>query len=179
MPAMTENGRVALLMQEVTARANARLESVKKKVELADANKKHLVLTVAAVAEVAGTAYAFGFIRAYYGEKTFLKLPIEAWAAILCHGIGLYFDLTAKGGNEGEMRRIVGMQFHNIGNGALAAFMTTLGAEMGANTLQNKQQSAQPAASGALTGAPIPHQLGPGRMIPLSTEELDTMAANI
>ncbi|TXH50453.1 MAG: hypothetical protein E6Q97_20485 [Desulfurellales bacterium] len=181
MAALTSGERVQQIVGELNRRAQQRLDNVNKRLEAVDTNKKHLLLTVATTVEVAGTAFAFGYIRAYYGEKSWLKLPIEAWAAIICHGIGLYFDLTAKGGNQAELRRIVGMQFHNVGNGALAALLTTLGAEMGANALSSKQQAPQQlAASGALTGAPTPPQFGPGRMqMPLSQQELDTMAANI
>lgn len=153
------------------------MDTIKRGVEVVKANKKQLLLSVAAAAEVAGIAYGLGFFRAYYGEKTLLKLPLEAWVAILSHGVGFALDLTAKGGPEGETRRIVAAQFHNIANGALAALMVTMGAEHGAEKLSGKQQ--QPAAGGAFTGAPAPRQLGPGLNIPMSRQELDTMAANI
>lgn len=168
-------------MAEMRARTAAKIASVNKKVAEADANKKHLVLTAAATLEIAGTAFTFGYIRAYYGEKRFLRLPVEAWAAILCHGLGLYFDLSAKSGPDGELSRIIGGQFHNVANGALAAYAHTLGAETGAKMLAEKQGGGQPqpVSAGLMTGAEFPRQLPQQTRMPISVDELNTVAAAI
>lgn len=178
MAAQTQPDKIQQLLNEAYEKGKAKVAVVNRKLAEADANRKHLILTAAATVEIAGTAYAFGYVRAYYGEKRFLNLPAEAWAAILFHGVGLYFDLTAKSGAEGELARIVGAQFHNVANGALAAYAHTLGAEMGAKKLQEKQGQPQPASAGLLTGAPM-HQLPEGTRMPLSAHDLNTVAANI
>lgn len=171
-------------MQEMKAKANARVAAANRKLAEADANTKHLVLTVAAVVEVGGTCYAFGYARAYYGEKKLLRLPIEAWVGLGFHALGLYFDLTAKSGDQGEINRIVGEQLHNVGNGAVGAYAHTLGAEHGAKALEQKQGTqTQPATAGMLpyagayTGAPMLPQPQPQRH--LTDAVLDTIAANI
>ena len=180
MAAQTEQGRVSKLLAEAKEKMKAQVHRLQKKVEEADENTKHVVLVAFAAVEIGGVAFAFGWVRGYYGEKKVLGLPIEGWTAIGCHAVGLWFDFSAKTGKEGEWNRIIGMQFHNVGNGALAAWTHTMGAETGARMKEAKQQ-AQPATAGILTGAAQHAQLPGGTRYddPMTQAELGAMAANL
>ena len=118
---------------------------------------KEIGLAVAAMLEINAMAFAFGFVRGYYGEKKLLNLPVEVWAGTFLHALGFYFQITATRGPAGEMTRIMGDQFHNLGNGPLALYFGILGGEMGADYKAAKDGAAPKVAGmlgpGTETGA--------------------------
>ena len=165
MAAQMGQGAHQKFLADAKAKAKAAAERLARKIEQADENTKHLGLEVLAAAEIGGMAFAFGWVRGYYGEKKLLGLPIEGWVTIACHGVGLYLDFTAGAGKAGEWNRLMARQFHNLGNGALAAWTHTMGAQMGAE-MKEKKQAAPVVAGGLPAGAGyMPSGMLPGTNI--------------
>lgn len=141
MAAQTSPGRFEQMyregQQKLAKITNAAKERLKEHAEVA----KHLGLQVAALIEVNAMAFTFGFIRGYYNKEfKFLSVPLEAWVAMGMHALGTYLDLTAARGPTGEWQRIFGEQCHNLGNGAFAAYFTTLGAQLGTEMREEAPQ---------------------------------------
>ncbi|MDI3285160.1 hypothetical protein [Polyangium sp. 15x6] len=156
MAAQIDKGRMERFYESVKAKTKDQVNRLKNRIAAADATSKQVGLEVLAALEIAGVAYTFGFIRGYYGEKKLLKVPVELWATVAFHGVGLYLDFKASPTKEGDFDRILARQLHNLGNGAAAAYAHTLGASMGAEMRQEKSQSqsqqlvSQPVAAGML-----------------------------
>jgi hypothetical protein len=175
MAAQMTSEKAKEFMAAAKAKAAASIASVKRKLETYDETSKAAFMEVLAAAEVGGIAFMFGYIRGFYGEKKYLGIPVEGWVALACHGIGLYLNFTAKPEKAGEFDRMIARQFHNVGNGALAAWGHTMGAAMGAEAKEAKGAAA-PATAGypaqLTTGAyPPPREMGMGNH-PMTQEEL-------
>lgn len=74
--------------------------------------------------EVQAAAFGFGFARGYWAEPgkdlSLLGIPADLAAGIGGHGLALF-------GNLGKYKE----DFHNLSDGALASYFTTLGLKMG------------------------------------------------
>ena len=89
--------------------------------------------------EVNAAAFAFGFSRGYFAEPgkdlSILGIPLDLASGIAGHGLALFGGL----GKYGE-------DFHNLSDGALASYSTTLGLKLGV-----EQRDKAPATPGAKT----------------------------
>jgi hypothetical protein len=77
------------------------------------------------VLEVSAASFGFGYARGRYattgGEFAIMGVPPDLLAGVVLHGLGF---LGAFGAKYDE-------HAHNLGNGALAAFLTTKGVQFG------------------------------------------------
>lgn len=121
--------------------AVARLESFKKRIanirERAEETTERLVAT----AETAGAAFGMGVLQGKTGGVEVFGVPVEL-------GLGLGLNAFALLGGAGKSAS----HLHNVGNGCLAAYATTLGRGVGA-TWKDKDKSA---ALGAGSSASLP-----------------------
>lgn len=104
-------------MKEYVERARDKMASLREKTE-------GIIDTGIAAAEVSGTAFAFGYANARWGENGELKvggLPVDLGAAVALHGIAFMGGL-GKHAEHG----------HNVGTGALASYTYRLGTQLGA-----------------------------------------------
>lgn len=106
----------------------ARVNHLLDKVKSLQASKKNAiqhakrgVVMVADSAVIGVGAFGFGVAQGRFGEKKVLGIPVELVGAAAFHGAAL-MDVGGK-----EMTR----QFHNLGNGALAAFVSAVGRGVG------------------------------------------------
>jgi len=166
MAASMTEGAAQRFYRETKEKFEAQAKRLKAKAVAADATTKQVVLEVLASLEVGGTAFAFGFVRGYYGEKKLLSVPLELWATLALHGVGLVLDFKAPAGNAGDWDRMVARQLHNLGNGALAAYSTTLGASMGAEMKSKAQQAPNQFQGAATSGVMAGAEFAPGRYLP-------------
>lgn len=98
------------------ASARSRMKNLKKKSEKVTENIVH-------TAEISTAAFAMGFTQGRFGGIEFFGVPME-----LALGSGL--NLAAWMGLGGKHSS----HLNNIGNGCLAAYMTTLGRGVGQST---------------------------------------------
>lgn len=115
------------ITKKEAAQAVSKYDALRKKfaeVKTAGAKSaKHLVRT----GEIAGSAFACGVIQGRTGGIEILGLPFELWAGIACTAV----SVTGLAGTASEH---VGA----VGDGALAAYLTTLGRGVG-TTMRSKQ----------------------------------------
>ncbi len=101
--------------------------------------------------EVSAAAFGLGVLRGRYGTVEVVGLPADLLAAIGLHVFGF-----AAGGKYEE-------HWHHLANGAMGAWLNTLGAGVGAKMLQKQAQPAQlgtPASVSAGTLAPASAMYG-------------------
>jgi hypothetical protein len=91
--------------------------------------------------EVGGTAFLFAYLNARYAKAGNPDIQVMGMSVDLITGVGLHGlgFLTRSKYRE---------HLHNVGDGALAAYLTRLGAEMGGQSRLNAQN-----ASGGQLGA--------------------------
>ena len=92
-----------------------RLQSVKKQAE-------HTVEKVLRTAETGGMAFGFGLMNGRYGSTEVMGMPVELLTGAALNIAG-YLGLAGKHSDH----------LNNLGDGALAAYLTILGAQTGAN----------------------------------------------
>lgn len=123
--------------------------------------------------EVSAVSLGLGVVRGRYGTVELLGLPLDLVAAIGLHTVGFW-----AGGKYQE-------DFHHVANGALGAFLNTLGAGVGAKMLQRKAQpqAGVPAASPAVTSGvftpphasygALPRHAGTSEIVELANAAVD------
>lgn len=136
------------ITKQAGSRAFQQLENLKKRVasirERAEETTERLITT----AEVGGSAFAMGVLQGKTGGVEVLGVPLEL-------GLGLGLNAFALLGGAGKQAT----HLHNVGNGCLAAYATTLGRGVGA-TWKSKEAPKQVAAAGV--GFPAGSVFAPG-----------------
>lgn len=130
------SGKMTQFVKDVQHKA----ELAKQRLVAAAEPMKWVGLRVVAIVEITAMAFGFGYFRAYYGEKKFLGLPIDAWAGIGLNVVGGAIALSSKSGKKGAVGRMIGEQVCNLGNGALAIWSGSMGAGYGAEAKAAKDQ---------------------------------------
>ena len=117
--------------------------------------------------EVGMSALGFGWAEGRYGSIELLGIPANLGASVVLHGLG-YFGMAGKHSEH----------LHNLGDGALASYLHTMGVGIGARS----RQPARP--GGATSGAPnvLPRESASSsseihQAQPLSDNELAALAA--
>ncbi len=125
-------------------RAQERVGSLTKKLQTVRKQAEHTVEKVLRTAETGGMAFGLGYVNGRYGSTEVMGMPIE-----LLLGAGLniagYIGLAGKHSDH----------LNNLGDGALAAYGTVLGVQVGT---QMKAKAALPAgkvSGGGLTAEDI------------------------
>lgn len=131
--------------------------------EKANQSMRHVVQT----SQVGIAAFAVGAARGRFGEITVIGVPVDLLA-----GVGLHVLGFVGGGRYEEAA-------HNFGDGALAGYLTTLGASIGAKWNRPKTSTDGEFLSGA-TAAPALGMGSPARGYGLSNQQiLASLAATL
>lgn len=101
--------------------AVARLETIKKRIANIRERAEETTERIVATAEVGGAAFGMGVIQGKTGGVEVFGVPLEL-------GLGLGLNAFALFGGAGKHSN----HLHNVGNGCLAAYATTLGRGVGA-----------------------------------------------
>ena len=141
---------------EFVAGVEKKYQAAKERLHAAAEPMKWVAMRLVATVEVTAMAFGFGWMRAYYGEKSFLGLPVDAWTGIGLNVLGGAIALSSKSGKKGVAGRLIGENACNLGNGALACWSATAGAGLGAEAKSKKDQAggAGPAPSPMVAGYP-------------------------
>jgi len=108
--------------------------SAKKSVQRVREEAQATVMQVVRTVEVGGTAFSFGIVNGRWGRPEFVGVPVDLLTSIGLHGLGFVLDKEAA------------PHLHNLGDGALASYLTALGTGIGAKMLQESSAAALPAA---------------------------------
>lgn len=108
--------------------------------------KEHGQALIGAVAQtgvIAGTSFGFGYLAGRKGDVRFMKVPVALGSAAVFH-IGGFFGVFGK---HSEIA-------HNMGDGALASYMTILGVQIGTEhkAAAEKSSGAQLPAAASTSG---------------------------
>lgn len=129
---------VAITKRDAQA-AISRLETFKKRIanirEQAEQTTERIITT----AEVSGAAFGMGVLQGKTGGVELFGVPLELGAGLALNAFALF---GGAGKHSGHL--------HNVGNGCLAAYATTLGRGVGATW---KDRSLGAGAAGALPAA--------------------------
>lgn len=106
--------------QEQLERWKSSLASAGKKLALYKDKADSVVERGVRMVEIGGAAFAWGVAKGKTGGIDFLGVPLDLWAGLGLNALGF----VGVGGHYGD-------HLHNLGNGSLASFMTTLGAQIG------------------------------------------------
>lgn len=98
--------------------------------------------------EVGGTAFGIGLVNGRWGGVEVLGMPLELLGAGLLHAGAL------------AVPRVTGDHLHNMADGALAAYLTTLGAGIGREMLAQAPAGSLPAGGAAAGWRPNPYLAG-------------------
>lgn len=139
-------------------RAQERLVSLRNRIERAKKEAEKTAEKFVRSAEVGGTAFAFGVVQGRTGGVEVVGVPID-----LAVGVGL--NIAGYMGAAGKMSD----HLNNVGDGALAAYLTTMGQGVGKEWAKDK-------AKKELDGKPTP-AVTDGRR-GLTPEEIAIAAAN-
>lgn len=117
-----------------------------------------MVKTVVEGVEVAGTSFLFGFLHGRKGGMPeTAKVPWDLGTAALMHVLGFAGIGAGVGGTEGETD--APWHMHNVGNGALAYYTGSMGAQIG----QRMRKAAKnPDGTSQLTGVATPRTITMG-----------------
>ena len=96
--------------------------------------------TVVQTAEVGLTAFGFGWAKGRYGSVELMGVPADLLGGLVLHGLGF-----VSGGRYHE-------HLHNLGDGAIASYATTLGFGIG----DRMKQESEAAAPGRQTQGALP-----------------------
>ncbi|HKY36471.1 MAG TPA: hypothetical protein VJN18_11060 [Polyangiaceae bacterium] len=89
------------------------------------------IMTVVQTAEVTTCAFSLGVINGYWSQPELLGIPVSGLVAAGFHTVGFILD-------EGSGAE----HLHNLGDGAMAAWATTMGVGVGAKMAQEKAAAA-------------------------------------
>lgn len=112
----------------------SRYESMQKRVKAVKEDAQEKVGIVVQAFEVGTVAFGMGVVNGRWNRPEFIGVPVDALTAILLHAGGFIMD---GAGNH---------HLHNLGDGALASYMSGLGLGVG---MQMRVQSLNP------SGAPV------------------------
>lgn len=113
-------------------------EGMKKRVANIKESAHDTVMTVVQTAEISAMSFGLGVINGYWSQPELLGVPVAAMLGAGFHTVG--FLLDEKSGAE---------HVHNLGDGALATYFTTLGTGVGAKMQQEKAAAVAAAAAKA------------------------------
>lgn len=82
------------------------------------------VMTVVRSVEVGGTAFGLGIVNGRFQRPELLGVPADLLVAIGAHGLGFAMDKN------------VAPHCHNIGDGALCSYLSTMGIGIGTKMFQ-------------------------------------------
>lgn len=102
-------------VKSTVERARATMSRAREKTE-------EVVGSAIGAAETGAAAFGLGWVRGRFGEVSVLGVPVDIGAAAVLHGVAFL-------GGAGKYREHV----HALGNGALAVYLTTVGAKVGAD----------------------------------------------
>jgi hypothetical protein len=111
--------------------------NAKKSVQRAREEARDTVMAVVRSVEVGGTAFSFGIINGRWGRPELLGIPVDLGGSLALHGLGFIMDKEIAG------------HLHNLGDGAMASYLTSLGTGIGAKMLQESTQAQQQLAPNA------------------------------
>ncbi len=100
-------------VKSTVERARAQMSRAREKTE-------EVVGEAIRAAETGAAAFGLGWVRGRFGEVSVLGVPVDVGAAAVLHGVAFL-------GGAGKYREHV----HALGNGALAVYLTTVGAKVG------------------------------------------------
>lgn len=106
--------------------------SARKAVQKVRAEAQETVMSVVRSVEVGGTAFSFGIVNGRWGRPELLGVPVDLGGSMVLHSLGFLLDKELAG------------HLHNLGDGAMASYLTSLGTGIGAKMLQ--ESTAQRAA---------------------------------
>ena len=119
-----------------------------------DASKEQMGHAIQSL-EVNSAAFAFGFARGYFSEPgkdlTVLGVPVDLASGLVGHAAGLF-------GGLGRYKE----DAHNLSDGALASYFTTLGLKLGVE--QREKHPATPGAATSGVGDSLAAQIAAARM---------------
>lgn len=109
----------------------SKYESAKKRVQTVKEAAHDTVMTVVQSAEISATAFSLGVINGYWSQPEVVGVPVAGLLAGGLHVVG--FLLDEKQGAQ---------HVHNLGDGCLATYFTTLGVGIGAKMQAEKAAAA-------------------------------------
>lgn len=109
----------------------SKYESAKKRVATIKESAHDAIMTVVQTAEIAGMSFGLGVVNGYWSQPEVVGIPVSGLMAIGLHTAG--FLLDEKSGAQ---------HVHNLGDGAIATYCTTLGVGIGAKMQQEKAAAA-------------------------------------
>ena len=122
---------------QISARAlegmEKKLSTARNKITNIKKEAQDAAMTVVAAAEVGGVAFALGVVNGRYGSPEVMGIPADLGVGIAAHILGFMVD-------EG------GEHLHNMGNGALASYLSSLGTGIGQKMLSESRAPSLPAA---------------------------------
>lgn len=111
-------------IEELDRRFSGMKNQVKRVKEKADKTVQQVVRT----GELGGTAFAFGIVNGRWQSPELLGVPVDLGTALLAHGAA-FMGIAEE-------------HLHNIGDGALASYLTALGQGVGVKMLQEQKEAA-------------------------------------
>jgi len=97
---------------------------MKNKVKRIQETAEETVMTVVRSAEVQGTAFALGVINGRWSRPELLGVPVDLGIGLGAHVLGF------------ALEDVAGTHLHNIADGALASYLSSLGVGIGNKMLQ-------------------------------------------
>lgn len=132
-------------LEELKQKADRAMAKVRGMRDKAESMTMQLVQTM----EVGGTAFGFGILQGRTGGVEVIGVPVDLGAAFLLH-LGGYVGAAGEASSH----------LHNIGDGAAASYLNTLGVGIGARMRSEAERAgggtaaATPGATPASTTAP-------------------------
>lgn len=123
-------------VMDLRGRAESALARAKRAMEKADVVVDRVVKTTV----TGGTAFALGVAQGRYGSVEVVGVPADLGLGVLAHVAGF----AGVGGNANDY-------LHAVGDGALAAYLVTLGRGVGKDWAEKSGASQPPAAASGHT----------------------------
>lgn len=146
MPGLKLSMREVEDLQRKASNAASRARNIAAKAEDA-------IMTVVQSVEIGGAAFGFGLVQGRFQGVEVLGVPLDLGAGVVLHTLGFFVSGKAS------------PHVHNIADGALASYFTSLGQGVGAKMLV--------ASRGGSSSGVLPEGSGPG----LSDAQLAAIAA--
>jgi hypothetical protein len=118
-------------------RAHERATSLQNRLSKVRKQAEHTVEKVLRTAETGGMAFGLGFVNGRYGSTEVMGMPIELLIGASLNVAG-YLGLAGKHSDH----------LNNLGDGALAAYGTVLGVQVGTQMKQKAQGQLAPGKTG-------------------------------